>query len=171
MEAPPILTVYEGEGIWRPANAYAARIADKHYVIGERYPLVEFHQRSHASHGHYFAAVHSAWLNLPDAMMADFPTGDHLRKYALIKTGFCDNEKFVAKTNGEARKLAAFIRPIDEYSIIEVDGRVVTRTMAKSQSMKAMGKADFQRSKEAVLELLASIVGTSSKELSTNAAA
>jgi hypothetical protein len=62
-------------------------------------------------------------------------------------------------------RLAAFIRPTDEYAIVDVKESVVTVWTAQSQSMKAMGKEAFGKSKVAVLEFAAGMIGTTPEAL------
>lgn len=168
-EAPPILFAWDGEHM-TPASPHWARTADKHFVIGERYSLEEHLDRSSASHRHYFAAVNDAWQNLPDALAAEYPNAEKLRKHALIKAGYADSQTFVCTSRAEAFRLQQFLRPIDEFSIITTEGATVTRYTAKSQSQRAMGKEAFEKSKFAVLEILAQMIGTTPDELARNAA-
>lgn len=121
--------------------------------------------RSRASHDHYFAAVQNAFDNLPESLSNDFPTAEHLRKWALIKAGYRDERTFVASSGNEAMRLAVYLRPIDSYAFCMVDGDRVTHCTAKSQSLKAMGKAEFQRSKDAVLRELAILIGVDVADL------
>lgn len=154
---PPILCAWDGEA-FVPLPRFA-RLADKGYVVGETYPLVVHEDRSQASHRQYFAAVHDAWQNLPEDAAERFPTSEHLRKYALIKAGFRDERSVACSSKAEAQRVAAFIRPMDDFAVVTVSGPLVTVYTAKSQSYRAMGKEDFQRSKEAVLDVLAGMVG------------
>ncbi|MCZ4089302.1 hypothetical protein [Sinorhizobium psoraleae] len=55
-------------------------------------------------------------------------------------------------------RLAAFIRPIDAFSVVDVKEATVT-FVAKSQSMRAMGKEEFSASKSAVLDFLDDLIG------------
>lgn len=144
---------------------------DKVFVIGERYLMETIEQRSGVSHRHYFAAIRSAWINLPETQSERFPSEDHLRKYALIKTGFFNSDAFKCETRSQAVKLAAFMRPIDAFAVIDVTGLVVTRYTAKSQNMKSMGATVFQDSKEKVLGFLADMIGTTTRELAHATAA
>jgi len=166
-EAPPIRAVWDGES-FTPRGRYT-RIADAHYVIGQEYQLVEHQDRSAKSHRHFFAEVREAWLNLPDEMAERFPSPEHLRAYALIKGGFCDTQTYVCGSRAEALRWAANLRPIDEYSIITVEGSTVIRYTAQSQSMRAMGKRTFQDSKNAVLDVLAAMLDVAPATLSENA--
>ena len=159
----PISFHWDGESMV-PLKRFQ-RLCDKQFVVGEVYPLAVNEERSRATHNHYFASLHDAWLNLPEAVASDFPTEDHLRKYALIKAGFCDKREAVFSSVDDALHAAAIVKPADEYAIVEVSGQILRVYTAKSQSMRAMGKADFQASKEAVLEVVSGMVGVSPEEL------
>lgn len=135
------------------------RLADKHFVVGERYMLVPHEERSAASHAHYFASIAEYHNSLPDELALLHPTPDHLRRFALIKAGFHDSHSIVASSKAEAQRIAAFIKPADAFAVVLVEGATVTRYTARSQSMRAMGKAEFARSKDAVLLYLADLLG------------
>lgn len=164
---PPLTFSWDGESL-RPLRP---RVCDKHFVVGNEYCLVEHHDRSPASHRFYFATVNNAWMNLPENMAERFPTSDHLRKFALCKAGYCDERTFVASSKAEAVRLAAFVKPIDDYAIVTVNGNTVTQYTAKSQAGRAMNKADFQKSKDAVLDILAEMIGTDPTTLARSEAA
>lgn len=146
-------------------------LAERTYVDAETYRLGVIEERSDNSHKQYFASVNEAWKNLPELWAEQFATADHLRKYALIKCGFYNERMMVCRSKTEALRTVAFIRPMDEYALVLSKGPVVTVYTAKSQSYRAMGKADFQRSKDAVLGYLASLIGTTPHALSTERAA
>ena len=158
MSAPPVFFNWDGEAM-SPATPMMARLADKHYVVGETYSLIPFAARSFKSHNHYFAALADAWSNLPGERLEEFSSPEHLRKKALIRKGYCDEQSIVCASKAEAQRLAVFIRPIDDYAIVVVKEAVVTRYTAKSQSTHAMGAADFQASKEAVFSYLDELLG------------
>lgn len=141
------------------------KIADRQFEKGETYTLVQHEERSSASHRHYHASIAEAHTNLPDEWAQRLPTPEHLRRYALIKAGFADSQTFVASSRAEAQRLAAFIRPVDEFAVVTVEGPTVTRYVAKSQSYRAMGKADFQASKDAVLAIVAAMIGVTTEDL------
>lgn len=151
----------------RPLNP---RAADRQYVVGATYFLDHREDRSAASHRQYFAAINEAWQNLPEDYAERFPSPEALRKYALVKSGFRDERTLVASSRAEATRLAAFIRPMDEFAVVVVAEATVTVMTAKSQSMRAMGKAEFQRSKDAVLDVIAGMIGVSPRTLSAEAA-
>lgn len=158
---PPLAFDWDGDALV-PVHP---RLADRHYVVGERYMLVPHQQRSAASHAHYFATLADYHASLPEDLALKHPTLDHLRKFALIMTGFRDAHTLVASSKAEALRLAAFIRPTDEFAVVAVDGCTVTRMVAQSQSMRAMGREQFQRSKSAVLEYVAAkMLGMSAED-------
>lgn len=126
--------------------------------------------RSKPSHDHYFAAVQNAFDNLPEDMAGDFPSVEHLRKWALVKAGWGDMRLYVARDSKEAANMARFMRPMDTYAIVRWIGRIIYVHTAKSQSLKAMSKAEFQKSKEDVLRVLSELLGVDVAELKRKAA-
>lgn len=167
MKSPDaLLCGWDGEHLSPVGKTWASR-ADKTLVVGERYYVDVQLERSQASHNFYFAAVHDAWSNLRDDAAMQFPTAEHLRKYALVKAGFRDERSIVAATRAEALRIAAFIKPMDDFAIVTVFGAVVVVHAAKSQSARAMGKDEFERSKTAVLDIVAGLIGTDAGTLSS----
>lgn len=165
MSAPaPLPCRYDGES-FTPISQRFAKQADIDFVCGEVYHLVVEEPRSAVSHRHFFAEVNDAWANLPESMAGRFPTADHLRKFALCMSGYRDERHIVCSSRAEALRLAAFIRPMDEFAIVRSDGAMVEVWTAKTQNMRAMNKATFQQSKEAVLTYLADMLSVSPEEL------
>ena len=160
--------VWTGEA-FEPASRFWQGIADKNLVVGERYVLVEAKERSQRSHDHYFACMHEAWVNLPEEIAERFPTEDHLRKYALIKCGYRDERTLVVKSNAEAVRIAAFMRPVHEFALISIADNIIVEWTPKSQKIKAMGAKTFQESKDRVLMFVAELIGISIEELTRNA--
>jgi hypothetical protein len=115
--------------------------------------------RSRQTHNHYFAAINDAWENLPEKISGEFPSPEHLRKYAMIRTGHCITHKMLAANNKAAIEAATFIMELDEFALCEVAGNVVTVYRAQSQSFRAMGKDVFKKSKEDVLGFLSQLIG------------
>ncbi|MFL7901509.1 hypothetical protein ACJ41P_10280 [Azospirillum argentinense] len=163
----PIPFRWEGDS-FAPMPGFARR-CDEVFVVGQVYRLTEEEDRSAASHRHYFACINAAWENLPERLAADFPTPDHLRRYALIRAGYADSRTLVASSKAEAVRLAAFVKPMDSYAVVVVSDATVTVWTARSQSAKAMGKKDFQESKDRVLDVIAGLIGTDPATLSTQA--
>ncbi len=130
------------------------------YGDGEIVTFTVLEERSQASHGHFFALINQAWQNLPEEYADRFPSADHLRRWALIKSGWREERTTVCASVEEAERTAAFVKPIDDYAIVVRHECVVIVWTAKSQSMTAMGKADFQQSKDDCLRVLSELIGT-----------
>ena len=162
---PPLAFTWDGEAM----HPKVPRLADRYYTVGETYRLEPREERSGASHNHYFASIAEAHGNLREDVADRFPTPEHLRKWALVKAGYRDERTIVAASKAEAQRLAAFIKPMDEFAIVTVSEAVVTVYTAKSQSVKAMGKAVFEASKKAVLNIVAQMIGTSAPTLQREA--
>jgi hypothetical protein len=128
------------------------------------------HAQSDKSRAHQFAWLRDAWANLPEqyAMEAWAQSPEHLRKYALVKSGFCDTITYPCSSSAEAQRWAANMRPMDEYSIVIARGSVVYRFVAKSQSRKAMGREEQRKSKQAILDFVAGLIGVAPEELERN---
>lgn len=163
----PIPFTWTGAAM-EPLPGFAKR-ADAQFVIGEKYVLEVVEERSAASHRHYFAALRDGWLNLPERLAQQFQTTESLRKFALIKCGYANQRQLVCRSASEAKKVAAFVQPADEYAIVSTIGSVVTVFTAQSQNMRSMDKKTFNESAAAVLDYVASLIGSSRQELADNA--
>ncbi len=165
MDSPhPIRWNWDGE-VMTPATRFWAREADKRFTVGETYTMDEIHVRSHQTHAHYFAVIKTAWESLPDHIRPQFPSAEHLRKYALIRAGYCTQMQHACKSAAEADRLAAAIRPYDNYQLVTVDGAIATVYHALSQDHRSMDKRQFQESKEAVLGWIGDLIGADPTEL------
>jgi hypothetical protein len=168
MSAAPVPCTWTGKA-FEPLPRFHNYVS-AHYVEGEVYPLLPHEERSWKSHGHYFATMNDLWASLPEEEDR-FPTVDHLRRYALIRTGYRDERSIVCASKAEAQRMAAFVKPMDEYAVVLVTEAVVTVLTAKSQSMKAMGAKEFGASKQAVLEFVAHMIGIDPDSLQRSARA
>jgi len=142
------------------------RHADRLFTVGQVYTLVEHAERSSASHRHYFALINEAFNSLPEHIADRWSTPDHLRKWCLIRAGYRDERSIVCASKAEALRVKSFIRPIDDFAVVVASEAVVTVYTAKSQSVKAMGRAEFQASKDAVITALADLIGVEPTTLS-----
>ncbi len=158
---PPLTCDWDGE-VFRPIHP---RRADNYLTVGERYSLVQYEERSSASHNHEFAWLKEAWQSLPEHLAEKFPTSEHLRKWALIRAGYSDSHTIVCSSKAEAVRVAAFIRPMDEFAVVVVQGATVTRYTAKSQSKRAMGAKTFYESKERIMAVVARMLDVEPQEL------
>lgn len=164
----PIPMIWDGESL-TPVGHRSASEADKEFTIGERYSIVIHEQRSEMSHRHEFAWLHEAWANLPEDLADQYPTPEHLRKRALIQGGFYDEQIIDAGTGAAALRVAAGIRLREPFSLIIVRGAFVVIRTAKSQSRRAMGKKEFQESKDKILEIVSAMLGITPDALRQNA--
>lgn len=151
-----------------PARGHSARIA-KELGAGEVVTLEIVADRSAASHRHYFASINSGWQNLPEDLGDRFPTPEHLRKFLLIKTGYAVSQTHACASRAEALRLAKLASALADFSVVTTDDATVTIWTAKSQSVRAMGKAEFMKSKQAVLDALDDLIGVARGETEKNA--
>lgn len=158
MKAPPLFLQWQGD-CFVPAGKYWQRIADENFVVGERYRMLEENERSTVSHNHEFAWLTEAWNSLPDELHAQYPNSEVLRKHGLISKGYCTMVQHVCASKAEADRLAAILKPYDAYAVVIPRGNVVTVYTAISQSRRAMGAAQFQASKSALMEFVGDLLG------------
>lgn len=160
----PVTFIWSEQGHMIPMPRFRKQ-CDEQFVVGEEYPLTILEARSRNSHNHFFASVHEAWKNLPEDIGTDFPSAEHLRKWALCKTGWATMKTFPCETEDHARNLAVFARSADEYAVIELRGTIVRIHQAKSQSAAAMGKEEFQKSKQDVFDKISELLDVTPGEL------
>jgi hypothetical protein len=152
----PWITMWNGDGF--DVLRRQKERADKELVVGARYVLEAYEERSAASHAHYFATLTEMWMNAPHDVTDRFPTVEHFRRYCLIRTGWRDEQTFVCSSKAEAVRVAAFLKPIDEFAVVSVNGAAIVRWTAKSQAYRAMNKAEFARSKDDVLSFAENLI-------------
>lgn len=145
---------YEGNGLFRCLHPKRVKLA-----VGEVHGWQMAEHRSKASHDHFFACVNEAWKNLPEDLADDFPSPEHLRKWALIKAGFCSETRIVCANNSEAMSLAVKAKTMDKFSLVAIDGKVVMIWTADSQRRDAMGRQVFQDAKDKALHILSQLIG------------
>lgn len=133
----------------------------------EHVTLTVYRARTKRTHNHQFAWLHDALESLPEKYLEEpwAQSEDHLRKYALIRTGFFNCQTIPVESSNEAARWAAILRELDSYSIVVVRDDVVLRYTAKSQKMKEMGREQFQRSKQKILEFIAGLIGVHHEDL------
>jgi hypothetical protein len=151
-ETFPLL--YEGNGLFRCLHPKRVKLD-----VGAVHGWQMAEHRSKSSHDHFFACVNEAWKNLPEDMADDFPSPEHLRKWALIKAGFCSETRIVCANNSEAMTLATKAKSLDKYSVVAIDGKTVTIWTADSQRRDAMGRQAFQEAKERALHIICNLLG------------
>lgn len=169
-DADLIRCVFTGAALEPDGNFAAAALHDR-LGAGQVVHVDLDPERSKKSHRHAFAFIRTTWENLPDdAKHAPWAqTADTLRKHALIRTGYCDAEMIAVGTDRRAERVAVSMSRLATrlhgYAITEVSGPVVYCFTPESQSLKAMGGARFQASKQAILEWCADLIGVTPDEL------
>lgn len=134
---------------------------ERDFVDGQVYVMEPVQASSEASRRHFFAQVREIWLTLPENLSEQYPNETILRKHALIRCGFCDQQTLVCSSKAEARKILEFVRRIDPNSIIDIRDNVIVLYTAHSQKRKAMGAEAFQKSKTAVLDYISGLIDAS----------
>lgn len=153
----PLTFAWDGDVMVPVASC--RRAANEAFVVGERYRMEVVEERSQRSHSHFFAVIAEMFDNLPEDRANQFIDVEHLRKYALIKSGYSNLREIVCSSEAQAKDMAAFIRPIDPYALVTANLCVVRVFTAQSQSRKAMGHREFQASKDKVLDYIAGLIG------------
>lgn len=163
---------FDGDAL-RPDGQYATEQLRERLGAGEALLIDIEPSRSKRSHGHQFAFVNTAWKNLPEALkgVPYAATAETLRKHALIATGHCNASMVAVGEHDRAERIAALVHTVAEqvngYAVTEAKGSVVWCFTPVSQSEKAMGKEEFQRSKTDILNWLADLIGVAPEELSS----
>jgi hypothetical protein len=147
---------FEWDGDGMVPLRHSKKRCDEHLVVGQHYRLDTRDVPSLATRNHYFAVLDAASETLPEDLAMRFPSREHLRKTALIMTGYRDERTLVLASHAEAIRTMARAEPFDEYAVLSLDRNILTVWTAKSQSESTMGSAVFNRSKHDVLEFAAS---------------
>lgn len=147
MTLPPVHMTYSGGGVFL-ADKRQVAACEEHLGVGEVVTMAPIEERSRRSHDHFFATMEDLWQTRPEHLTDAYPTADSFRKRALIATGHCDTSTTVCASNAEALRMLALAKVLAPESLSTVKGVVVTVYTAHSQSMRAMGKAKFQESKD-----------------------
>ena len=141
------------------------------YEIGEHVIVSIERGRSMASHRHQFAWMNDAWLTLPEEHRSQpwAETAETMRKHALIATGFHQTYTLDCGGSATAQRVKMALVSAEAkshgYAIGQVRGPVVTIWTPKSQSIRAMGSEEFNRSKQAVLDWVADKLGVKPEEM------
>lgn len=155
------------DGVFVPDGNSVTAYCHDTFGEGEIVTFERHEDRSMATHNHYFACIQTAWDNLPNAEER-FPTPEALRHWALIRSGHCTENTIVLDSPEQAQVVAGFMGN-SEGTIIVVRDNIVKKYTAKSQSMKAMNKQEFARSKQDVLDTIAELIAVTRKRLEQNA--
>ena len=145
---------------FEPVGRHARGECERAFGAGQIVRLVEHEDRSEVSHRHQFAWLKAAWESLPSDLMAQYPSPEHLRKIALVRTGWCTVQDYVCGSRAEAQRWVSFLqREVDPYTIVEASESVVRVYRARSQARGAMNAKDFRAAKDAVLLWVSNLLG------------
>jgi hypothetical protein len=117
----------------------------------------------------YFAMVREAWRNLPERIADRFPDHGRLRKWALIKAGYANEQDLVCESVADALRFTNYLTKVQPHSVVTCKANVIKIWTAKSQRRGAMNPEEFKDSANAVLDLLSEIIGIKVRELRRNA--
>ena len=168
MTLRPLPYVWNGQAMV-PEQKFTA-LARRQFTKDARYVLEPHHPVSHKERGHYFASIREAWGNLSPEAVARYPDPEHLRKWALIKSGWRKENYTVCDSEERADVLAAFLRKLDSLAVVVVEGKVVRTYLARSQKVGRpedgyMTDEEWKRSKQDVLDILSNQIGVTRKQL------
>lgn len=113
----------------------------------------------------YFAIIREAWANLRPPYAEQFPSPEHLRKWLLIKAGWCDTTTVAVGSKTGAIAVAEAIRRLDHFAVVSVQGTVLLIAVARSQTRRAQPKPQFMTCTQAVYRLLEEMLGISADDL------
>lgn len=158
-------------------------LARRQFIHGEVYRLEEHEVRSLKSLRHYHASIKNIWDNLPDDLVARWEkmmddgvwnvspasSPDLLRKWALIRCGYHRERHIVCETAKHAQQLVKnMYDDEDPFTITVIKAKAITIYRARSQSAfgaERMTHEEFKESKDKVLDLLSSLIGTKRTEV------
>lgn len=162
-ELPPIPCTWDGEA-FQPARGWR-RTCDQNLTVGQSYIVQPEEPRNMSRHRAYFAGINDSWQSLPDHLVSEYPSPEHLRHRALIANGYATQRDYAAASRAEALRLAAFLPAIDTYAVITIQGAVVRMWHAESQSVRAMGADRFKASCEAVERWIGDLLQNKKREV------
>lgn len=167
---PPIKLLYNGETFVPPIEGGWAARARRFYEVGKEYMLEEERAPSTKTRSHFHAALKEAFDNLPEKYADQFPTIEHLRKRALIQTGFSNTTSMVMESKGQAVRIAGLLRQYSSpYTVVIVRDHTILIAEAESEREIAKDKVRYQDMKNKVLGWVSTLVGVTTTKLYDNA--
>lgn len=150
---------YLGAGEFKTDAVSVRELLDRQLVIGEFYRLEVYNERSPKFHDKYFATIADAWEHLPEPWSILLPSPEHLRKHALIKSGYCDVAIFPMKSKAEALASLAQFKMFDGYCLATVTDNVVTVYRARSQRKVVQDARAFYDTAQKVFHVIGEMIG------------
>ena len=117
------------------------------YQKGVTYRMQE-EDASTQSRRHYHARLAELWENFPHD---SFPSPEHLRKFALIRTGQYHEVLIPASNEMLQGAFVAVAKSFDKFAICVCEDGFVKAYRAISQAKGAMSEDEFNKSKDKVL--------------------
>lgn len=155
-------------GVLEPVGISAFKHLQDTLDDGKIYDVDVRTDRSIKSHSHFFASLNEAFLNLPEAHRLDIPTVEHLRKRAMIHTGWAHSYRIPCASGRAVSDLSKLLRETDAYVVcVPMKDNVLAVYKARSMSMRDMKKAEFQKCKDDVLAWAWDLVGTAPPDKKT----
>jgi hypothetical protein len=152
----PIRVLWDGE-VFRPFGRSLA--VCRELPKGESFNILLEGDWSAESHSHFFARLTELYDNLPERIAARFKNVEHFRAWCLIHEGFCSEICQVEASPALALHTAKAIGKVAPYVVVQVDGNMVRTWIPKSQARSGgMSKKEWERAKQAVLELAEHLV-------------
>jgi hypothetical protein len=172
----PIEFVWDGTAM-TPTERYARAARQVFVEPGSIHVLAPYEERNMKFHNKCFAALHEAWVNLPEAVAARWPQGEeHFRKWLLCnKSRFYRETEAVFATKDEALRAAVFARAGDEDYVFvygprqHPDGWQVIKRTPRSQALHRMNVSDFEESMTQILDAAGEFIGVPKGTLLKNA--
>jgi hypothetical protein len=165
----PLVFKWDGEAMLPRAPKQAA----KQYAVGRYYLLdvldEQWDEKTESFRRVYFLMVSEAWRNLPETIADRFPNARRLRKWALIKTNYANEQDLVCESVADALRFTNYLSRVQPESVVTCKGNVIKIWTARSQRRQSISTQDFMDSANAVLDLLSDLIGTSVRDLRRNA--
>lgn len=150
---------YAGEGSFEATSKSTQELLDRQLVVGEAYRIDIYHERSEKFHAKYFAVIADAWEHLPEAWAALLPSPEHLRKYALIKAGWCEVVTFPMKSKEDAIRAINTAKFFDAYCLATASANVLTVYKARSQRKSYQSAVEFKEIAGKVFHIIGEMIG------------
>ena len=158
-----------------PARGYGRRAIAQFGAEDSEHVLEPVVDRNMRFHNACFAALHDAWMNLPEKVSARWPSEEHFRKWLLCnKSEFFDEKEHMLPNEESAHAFAAHVRLDSPYASIygprpTLRGFLVIVRRPRSQAVRNMKPSDFKESMNQILDAAAEFVGVKRGELMKNA--
>ncbi|MGH6982588.1 MAG: hypothetical protein ACREFC_15410, partial [Stellaceae bacterium] len=110
-----VMFEWTDDDVFRPLPHFKKRCSER-LVVHQQYRLNAEELRSVASENHYYAALDEIFANLPDDLKERIPSREHLRKLALVRTGFRTERVYSFADEETASRFAKDYRDDEPYA-------------------------------------------------------